>query len=224
MWWFGRLAALAAMTLALALPRAAATEEAPLRGEMPLADLLEGIVTGREVVAFDARGGGQTAIPLRLKEKVLWTGTRGKVGVALTDQRVLAVATQSAAWQQASYRRTEIPPKDALLGDRVAVVVTSNRALGFSGGSGNLVEYQLGPHEAVLAVRAGESIAVVVTDRRALGLSPDSGGFFQARLNLHERIEKVTVRANLATVTTSRRILIFRGPTGSWEERNLDLR
>lgn len=214
----------ALMVLALAAPSFGATAEPPLRDETPLADLLEVIVTGREIVAIDARGGGQTAIPLRLKEEVLWTGTRGKVGVALTDRRVLAVATQSAAWQQASYQRTEVPPKDALLGDRVAVVVTSSRALGFDGGSGNLVEYTLGPQEVVLAVRAGENVAVVVTDRRALGLSPVSGGFFQAKLNLHEGIEEVTARANLATVTTDRRILIFRGPTGSWEERNLDLR
>ena len=67
-------------------------------------------------------------------------------------------------------------------------------------------------------------MSVVVTDRRALGLSPVSSGFFQVKLNLHEGIEKVTARANLATVTTDRRILIFRGPTGSWEERLRSLR
>jgi hypothetical protein len=212
------------MMLALEAAPAGATQGAPLRDDTPLADLLEVIVAGRELLAVDAHGGGQTAIRLRIDEKVLWTGSRGEVGVALTDQRVLAVAVQSGAWQQASYQRTEVPPKDALLGDRVAVVVTSNRVLGFNGGSRNLVEYALGTQELVLAVRAGENVAVVVTDRRALGLSPVSGGFFQAKLHLHERIEKVTARANLATVTTNRRILIFRGPTGSWEERNLGLR
>lgn len=212
------------MMLALQAAPAAATEGAPLRDDTPLADLLEVIVAGRELLAVDALGGGQTVMRLRLDEEVLWTETRGEVGVALTDQRVLAVAVQSGAWQQAPYQRTEPPPKGALLGDRVAVVVTSRRVLGFDGGSRNLVEYHLGTQEVVLAARAGENVAVVVTDRRALGLSPVSGGFFQTTLHLNERIEKVTARANLATVTTNRRILIFRGPTGSWEERNVGLR
>jgi hypothetical protein len=212
-------AAVVLMGLAFAAAPAAETENGT-----PLADLLEVIVTSREVVALDASGGGQIAIPLRLDEQVQWKGVRGKVAVVLTDQRALAIATQSAAWQQAPYQRAEVPPRDATLGDRVAVVVTSNRALGFTSGSGNLVEYRLGPQEVVRAVRAGESVAVVVTDRRALGLSPASGGFFQAKLSLHERIENVTTRATLATVSTDRRILIFRGPTGSWQERNLSLR
>ena len=224
MWWLGRKVALALMAVALATPLAAAPETAPRHDETPLADLLEVIVTGREVLAVDARGGGATTISLRLEETVLWTDSRGKVGVVLTDRRVLLVATRSAAWQQVSYQQAELPPKDALLGDRVALVVTSRRALGFNGESGNLVEYRLGPQEAVLAARVGESIAVVVTDRRALGLSSISGGFFQTELNLHEQIEKVTARANVVSITTNRRILIFRGPTGTWQERDLSLR
>jgi len=224
MWWLGRKVALALMAMALATPLAAAPETAPRHDETPLADLLEVIVTGREVLAVDARGGGATTISLRLEETVLWTDSRGKVGVVLTDRRVLLVATRSAAWQQVSYQQAELPPKDALLGDRVALVVTSRRALGFNGESGNLVEYRLGPQEAVLAARVGESIAVVVTDRRALGLSSISGGFFQTELNLHEQIEKVTARANVVSITTNRRILIFRGPTGTWQERDLSLR
>ena len=86
------------------------------------------------------------------------------------------------------------------------------------------MEYRLGSREVVLAVRAGENVAVVVTDRLALGLSPATGGFFRAKLNSRERVEEGTASASVATVTTNRRILIFRGPTRSWEERNLDLR
>jgi hypothetical protein len=193
-------------------------------GEVPLADVLEVLLLDRQLVAIDARGGGQKELPLRLEERVLWSGARGQVGVALTDQRVLAVAAGSGAWQQTDRQRDEELPGDALLGDRVAVVVTSRRALGFDGGSGNLVETRLGVRERVLALRAGENVAVVVTDRRALGISPFVGGFFEVKISLVERFESLTAAANLATVTTDRRVLIFRAPSGSWEERRRTLR
>ncbi|MGB6363836.1 MAG: hypothetical protein WBG64_14305, partial [Thermoanaerobaculia bacterium] len=38
--------------------------------EVPLADLLEVLVLDRQLVAIDARGGGQKATPLRLDERV----------------------------------------------------------------------------------------------------------------------------------------------------------
>ncbi len=204
--------------------RAQPLGEAPAVDEVPLEDVLEIVILERELLAIDARSGGQTRIGLRLEEQLLWSGSRGKVGVALTDQRVLAVATGSAAWQQSGWRRVEGPPQGVLLGDRVAVLATGERAIGFDGESGNLVEVDLGPGELVLDLRAGANAAVVVTDRRALGLSPRRGGFFSANIGVKEQVASVTAGANLATVTTDRRLLIFRAPSGSWEERNLELR
>jgi len=198
---------------------AAALASAQQPDEVPLADVLEVLVLDRQLIALDARGGGQKELSLRLEEHVLWTGARGRVGVALTDQRVLAVAVGSAAWQQEDRQLEEALPGDALLGDRVALIVTSRRVLGFDGGSGNLVESRLGVREQVLALRVGENVAVVVTDRRALGLSPMVGGFFQAKLGSVERLESLTAAANLATLTTDQRVLIFRAPSGSWEQR-----
>ncbi len=197
---------------------------AQFHDEIPLADVLEVLVLDRHLVAIDAEGGGQTAVKLRLNENVLWTGSRGKVGVGITDQRLLAVATRSAAWQEADYQLTESPPASALLGDRVALVTTARRAIGFDGGSGNLVETPLGLRETVLAKRVGENAAVVVTDRRALGLSPTAGGFFPVDLQLTEKIESVQASANFVTITSDRRVLIFRSPTGTWEERLRTLR
>ncbi len=188
-------------------------------GDVPLADVLEVLVLDGDVVAIDANGGGQRTLRLRLNERVHWTGSRGKVGVVLTDQRILAVATGSGAWQQLGVLRDEPPPVDALLGDRVALVMTTRRAIGFDGNSGNLVESSLGLKEVVLATRAGENVAIVVTDRRALGLSPAVGGFFQAKIGLREKVESVTAGANLATIVSDRRILVFRATTGSFEER-----
>lgn len=215
---------MARTAFAVSILLAAALAWAQRPDEVPLADVLQVLVLDRQLVAIDARGGGQKEAPLRLEERVSWTGARGKVGVALTDQRILAVAAGSAAWQQADRRRAERLPSQAQLGDRVALVVTSHRAIGFDGGSGNLVESSLGVRERVRAARAGENVAVVVTDRRALGLSASVGGFFEAKLGVEERFESLEAGANLATLTTDRRVLIFRAPSGSWEERLRTLR
>ena len=203
--------------------RAPATHASDPTGEVPLADVLEIVVLENKILAIDAHGGGQTHVALEIGERVHWTGTQGRVGIVLTDRRLLAIGTGSAAWQVTRYRRNEEPPPEALLGERVAVIATSKRALGFDGGSGNLVERSLGPRETVWDEKAGANVAVIVTNRRALGLSPFAGGFFEAKLRLGEALQSLKVRANLATLTTSQRILIFRAPSGSWEERALDL-
>jgi hypothetical protein len=206
---------------AAALSLAARAQEIP--GEVPLADVLEILVVDRELLAIDAAGGGQTTERLRLEESVLWKGARGKVGVIITDQRILAVATQSGSWQEIDYGRTEQRPESALLGERVALAITSERVIGFNGGSGNLVEHRLSPREQIVAMRVGENVGVVVTDRQALGLSPFLGGFFAAPIDLKDQIESVTAESNIATLTGGRRVLIFRATTGTWEERSRDL-
>ena len=191
--------------------------------EVPLTDLLEVLVLEGEVLAIDASGGGQLSQALHLQEEVLWTGARGRIGLVITSERLLAVSLGSASWSEQRFERTEQRPGHALLGDRVGLVVTNNRALGFESGSGQIFEYRLGPRESVLATRAGENVLVVVTSRKALGLSP-RGGFAEIRLQLKEELRGVSVRSNVATVRTNRRLLIFRGPSRSWAEQKLELR
>jgi hypothetical protein len=141
------------------------------------------------------------------------------VGVAITDRRVLAIAPRAGGWQEASYERTEGPAHEALLGDRVAVILLENRILGFLGTVGRFVQSRLGPQEDLYDVRVGANVAVFVTNRVAIGLSPEAGGFFSFRLHIKERINDVSARSNLATVQTNRRVLVFRAPTGTWVER-----
>lgn len=203
---------------------ASAADADPGLGETPLSDVLAVVVAQRQVLAIDARGGGQTSEKLRLEEEVLWTGSRGRVGVAITDQRILAASTESASWAEAALHRIETTPEEVLLGERVALMVTSERIIGFNGGSGNLVQVSLGLRERVLVRRIGENVGAVVTNRRAIGLSPFVGGFNEIALGLKERVESVSTNANLATVVTDRRILVYRSPTGSWEERRLNLK
>ncbi len=222
-----RYAALAFALLALAAlwPAGgrAQVDFPPNADQFELEDVLQLVVLPHQLLAIDARGGGQTGIDLELGETVRWQRTRGRVGVVLTDRRILAVSTISAAWQDTRLRRTEKPPTGAELGGRVALLSTRTRAIGFSGTTGNFVVSGLGPREVVTRMAVGQNVGVILTDRRALGLSAAVGGFFEAPLRVDEDIESVNALANLVTITTAERILIFRGPTGSWEERGLDI-
>src|SRR4030095_3415583 len=149
-----------------ALP--ARTDEGRAPGETPLADVLQIVVLGRRVIAIDGLAGTEISEDLQIREDVLWSEARGRIGVALTDHRILAVKTRSGAWQEAGYLRGERAPASALLGEQVAWVLTGGRAFGFDGGSGNLVESSLGPRESVVAAQVSGAVAVVVTERRAL--------------------------------------------------------
>jgi len=189
-----------------------------------LAPQLDIVVLPRELLAVDAQSGGQLAARLELGERVLYAKQRGRVGVAVTDRRMLAVAAGSGAWQEARYRSGEAPPPDVVLGDRVALFLTPVRAIGFDGRSGNLVESGIGPQESLVDSVVGQNLAVVVTTRRALGVSAARGGFFDVKLRVGERLEDLSALANLATLRTSQRLLLFRGPTGTWEERRLPIR
>ncbi|HEY8153527.1 MAG TPA: hypothetical protein VII72_05300 [Myxococcota bacterium] len=207
--------------VALAAPGARA--QGVSSDEVPLAELLDVLIVDRDLLAISGRRGGQVTERLQLDESLLWLGARGKVGVAITTRRILSVATGSGSWQETTYLRGEQPPLAPILGDRVALVLTDRRALGVDGGSGNLVEYRLGPKERLIASQVGRNVAVCATERAALGLSPIKGGFFPVKLSAAERIEAIDTGANLATLTTNRRVLIFRTPTGTWEERNRNL-
>ncbi len=209
------------LALAPLLAVLAQAQTAP--GDIPLDDVLQVVVLEHELLALDARGGGNTRLDLRLDENVLTQQARGQIAVVLTDRRVLAVGADSGAWQQAPYRLREAALEEPLLGDRVALILTGLRVLGFDGGSGNLVEQRLGPGETVLARAVDSNVAVVATARRALGLSPFTGGFFEVSLRSGEKLESVETSANLATVRTSRRLLTFRAPSGSWGETRLGL-
>jgi hypothetical protein len=207
----------------------AAHAPSPARAELrrgdvsPLADLLQIVIRPRSLLAIDGSQGGQREERLERGESVVWHATRGRVGVVLTDRRVLAVTTGSAAWQEERWRSGERRPPDAALGDRIALLATSKRAIGFDGGSGNLVTSSLGPRERVVHDATAENVGVIVTDRRALGVSPFVGGFFEVSLQTGETLDSLVASANLATLTTSRRILVFRADTGGWSERRLDL-
>jgi hypothetical protein len=210
---------LLSLWIALAFTPAPAHAQRTRGDEFPLGDLIEIVVMEDEILGVDAESGGSSVVRRRLAEPVLWTGVRGRVGVVITDQRVLALSPRTGGWQEAPYERGERPPRSAQLGDRVALLVMPGRVLGFLGTVGRFVQVRLGPQEDLRAQSVGANVAVVVTERAAIGLSPEAGGFFSIRLQVRERIMDVATRSNVATVTTDQRVLVFRAPTGTWAER-----
>jgi hypothetical protein len=193
------------------------------RGAVPLEDRLLLMVLPHSVISIDPVTGGERSVSLELGERVLAHRSDGRVGFALSDRRILAIAVGAGSFQVARFGRGESLVREPALGDRVALFVTSQRVIGFDGGSSNLVEVRLGVRERVLDTAIGDSVAIVATSRRALALSPFRGGFFEVPLGLDERRSSLTASGDLATLTTEERILIFRAAFGSWEERRLGL-
>jgi hypothetical protein len=192
-------------------------------GETSTLDVLQIVVVDRELLAIDGESGHELGLRLELHEKVTLQRSRGRVGVVVTDRRMLAVAVSSGTWQRLRFRHGETLLEEPLLGEQVALLLTNRRAIGFDGGSRNLVESDLGPREKPLARAVGANVAIVATQRRVLGLSPFRGGFFEKPLRLQEELEDAVATGNLATLTTSRRLLTFKAGSGSWSERNRGL-
>jgi len=217
----------ALLLFGFALADAAARAEQFGPGEVVLEDAIAVEVVGREVVAFDLQGSGQLALRLELDEKVVFRGARGRVGVVLTDRRMLAAAPGSASWQSERYRLGETPQESAWISQTLALVVTEQRVIAFlavrPNAAGTWIDETIGPNERVVTTRIGPATAVVITDRRALGIG-ERGGFFATPMRLSEEIEGVEAISSIATVTTSQRTLVFKGPSGIWTERDRRLR
>ena len=217
------LLSLASLSSLLLCAAVIATAAVARESDSPLSPLLEVQIVGREVLAIDSENGGQRSERLERGEAVLYTRSQGRVGVVVTDRRMLAISTGSGSFQVARYRNGEGLPADVELGDRVALAMMPSRAVGFDGNSHNIVESTIGPREKVLDTAVGPNVAMIVTDRRALGLSADRGGFFDLRLRVGEQFQSLSAFANHATLQTSQRLLIFRGPDAAWEERRVPI-
>ena len=178
---------------------------------------------GRELFAFDALTGRQSRLRLELGEEVSFQQTRGRIGLVLTDRRALAVAPGSD-FQELRFRLDEAVPTLGLLEDRIALVVTSRRALGFVGTGGVWIEEKIPANESLESLRVGAGVGVVTTNRRALGLSADRGTFVEEKLGVHEVLESVAALDSIATLRTDRRILVFSAAQAVWSTQDRRLR
>jgi hypothetical protein len=212
-----RLASLVAVgglaTVAL-VPAAARAQLAP--SEVELEDMIAVVVIDRDLIAYDLGGTATPTVRLDIGEEVSWYRASGRVGMVMTDERVLAVSPGTGGWKAVRFGVHESAPSRGLIAKRVALVVTSRRILGFDSRSGAFIVQELGPNEEALHAKVGASTAVVVTNRTAYGLSPAVGSFYGQPMAIHERLEAVRIEDNVATLETSQRLLVFRAPTGIW--------
>lgn len=184
--------------------------------EFELEDTVAIVVVDRDLMAH-AAGGGARKLRLEVGERLIWHGARGRIGFAVSDRRLLGFHGRTG-WSQLARRVTEASTAGPELGTRIALFVTSQRAIAFDG---QWHEEALGPQEGLHTTSVGSAAALVVTRRRALGLSPSSGRFVAAKLGIHETVETARTVASSAEVTTSKRVLFFSG--ASWTEQKRSL-
>ncbi len=215
---------LASLPLLTALPVVAA-DPPRFRAELPLLDSIDVIVRDRSVLAVSAETGAHASrAKLELGEDVLWVGVRGRIGLVVTNRRLLAISRTAPVWQFVYFKARETMPRSILLGERVGLVATSHHLYGITAAGGLLKKRELSPYETVMDDLVAENLAVIVTDRRLIGLSGFAGGFFEEGIGVHEDLDYASISADFATVATDRRLVVFDAESGDWQSRQLGVR
>ena len=124
----------------------------------------------RDLLGFDALTGSRSVFRLDVGETILFEQTRGRVGLVLTDRRALGIAP-GAGFQAVRYSVHEDPPISALVDERIAIVVTPKRVLGFLESGPLWVEEAIPPSERVQALRPVDRAAVRARSRRRASAS-----------------------------------------------------
>lgn len=219
------LAALLLSLPYLAARPISAAEPPRFRAELPLLDSIDVIVRDRSVLAVSAETGAHASrAKLELGEDVLWVGVRGRIGLVVTDRRLLAISRTAPVWQFVYFKARETMPKSILLGERVGLVATSHHLYGITAAGGLLKKREISPYETVMDDLVAENLAVIVTDRRLIGLSGFAGGFFEEPVGVHEDLDYASISADFATVATDRRLVVFDAESGDWRSRQLGVR
>ena len=166
------------------------------------------IIEGRKTVTFN----------LRPNEKVLWSGSRGYLGVFLTDHHFFVISTSSGAWQALPLRLDESGKGVVRLSPYIALLVAKDRAVGFDATANRFVETQLPLNAELVAAEAEKYVAVVITPSRVFGLAVESSAFIENALGIDEAIEAIKLTSSKATVRTSERLLSFEASGSTWKE------
>lgn len=186
-----------------------------------LADTLDYIdlqVIGKEI--FAARSSGSTtSIRLEGREQITRLEARGRMGIALTDRRLLAV-TQHSGWQERRLHASDGVPA-LVVSPNTAVAITRRRILGVAAAGGGIDAVRFKSGEAVIARGAGELASAVVTDRRVLAFVHTGFGRREIELRAGEDFEELRVRDAAITVRTSRRLLVLDPFFGTWRAERL---
>jgi hypothetical protein len=179
-------------------------------------DLIEIQVIDNKVIAF-RDGKDPVSFQLPRIESVLWKSSKGNLGAVLTDTRFLAISMTSKGWHETSLRMNEAVTASVVLSNAIALLVTSERAIGFDYVTNAFVEQRLRLEKPV-ASDANMYVAAVVSTERAYGLAMGSRAFVEKRFGMNERFESLETKSRLATVRTTERVLSFQASDSSWTE------
>lgn len=204
-----------------ALLSMAASPGAPGPG-VPLEDRLDLLQVDRRLIAVNAETGGLLEVELELGEEVRALHSRGLVGVATTNVRLLGITTELARWTELRLRvreRDPATPAQLHLGGRIALVPLPGRLVALRSSGGGWTELALGPGEQLLRVLTDANLVAAITSRRAIAIGALGNGFSEIALSPREQIEATSISESSIALTTSRRLLVFRVGTAGWLER-----
>lgn len=201
---------LAALLLAVPWPGAAdrdAAEDADVVSIVPLE---------RRVLAVNSVTGPVAETALAVNESLLGYKTRGRLGVAATNRRLLGITSRSPVWAELRLRVSEANHEPELVvEDRVALVQLRNRIAGISAAGPVWHDVELASDEQVLDIVSASQVAAVVTDRRAIGFAAGSG-FVAELLSATERLERSSADDRSIQLVTSHRVLVFQAGSRRW--------
>ena len=155
---------------------------------------------------------------LRPNEKVRWSGSRGELSAFLTDLNFFVISTSSNAWLALPLKLDESEKTVVSLSPYIALLATSDRAIGFDAATGRVIETQLPIRDELLAARAERYVAVVISSSRAFGLTTESWSFKEITFRTNEKLEKIKLTYSKATAQTSNRLLTFESSGTIWKE------
>ncbi|MCG8684550.1 MAG: hypothetical protein MI892_06725, partial [Desulfobacterales bacterium] len=96
---------------------------------------------GRVIAVIE--GSNSVSRKLRRNEAVFWQDARGYLGAFLTDARFLVISFTAASWQALPLRRDEADTADAFLSQRIALMVTAERIVGYDAAADRFIETRL---------------------------------------------------------------------------------
>ncbi len=188
--------------------------------EVVIEDLIDIAESKSKVIAI-IEGNRTAPVNLRQNEKVLWSGSRGNLAAFLTDSRFFVISTTSGAWHGLRLNLDEPEKAVASLSPFMALLVTGERAIGYSAKTDKFVQARLPLFDELVTAKTGRYVAVVITSGRALGLGVKSPSFIEVRLGVNETVGEIKITLNKATFRTSDRLLSFVANGYKWKELRL---
>jgi hypothetical protein len=190
---------------------------------LPLPDQVRITALNGTLMALNSINGGIAYARLGPGEELRYHVESGIVGIALTNFRIFGFSALLGSWSWYRFFGDEVPLNDGMrLSSRLALLVTTRKALVFDSATGSWIQTKLPPFDSALGFDVTENLALVVTERKVLGYSagpcdqrPRVIGWNGLDLRIKEPILDIAMNESLATLDTPQRLLVF-NPDGAW--------